>query len=160
VADAETAVMLLRPFRIENLTDAHMNSFGRLASGYGPQWSAELLRTWFGGERPTWAYGEGWDGRSGWRISCPACSRGCTPRAVLAVAAQRLLDLAWELIGKDIRSGLGLSLPSHRDKKLSDLGKPLASVLMAAAIGADGPWVTTHRARTPTICLEGGDRYG
>ena len=53
------------------------------------------------------------------------------------VAAQRLLDLAWEWIGKDIGTGLASSSPSHRDKKLGDLGKPLASVLTAAAaIGA------------------------
>jgi hypothetical protein len=53
------------------------------------------------------------------------------------VAAQRLLDLAWEWISKDIRNVLGLSLPSHRDEQLGGLGKPLAAVLTAAAtIGA------------------------
>ena len=53
------------------------------------------------------------------------------------MAAQRLLDLAWEWIGRDIGTGLASSSPSHRDKKLGDLGKPLASVLTAAAaIGA------------------------
>src|ERR1019366_9791690 len=51
--------------------------------------------------------------------------------------AQQLLDLAWEWTGKDIGTGLASSSPSYRDKKLSDLGKPLASVLTAAAaIGA------------------------
>jgi hypothetical protein len=54
-----------------------------------------------------------------------------------AVAAQRILDLAWEWIGKDIGAGIASSSPSYRDKKLGDLGKPLASVLTAAAaIGA------------------------
>src|SRR5207302_1890814 len=53
------------------------------------------------------------------------------------VAAQQLLDLAWEWTGKDIGTGLASSSPGYRDKKLSDLGKPLASVLTAAAaIGA------------------------
>jgi hypothetical protein len=53
------------------------------------------------------------------------------------VAAQRLLDLAWEWTGKDIGTGLASSSPGYRDKKLGDLGKPLASVLTAAAaIGA------------------------
>jgi hypothetical protein len=54
-----------------------------------------------------------------------------------AVAAQQLLDLAWEWLGKDIGTRLASSSPSYRDKQLSDLGKPLASVLTAAAaIGA------------------------
>ena len=53
------------------------------------------------------------------------------------MAAQRLLDLAWEWLGKDIGTGLASSSPSYRDQKLGDLGRPLASVLMAAAaIGA------------------------
>ena len=53
VADAETAAMLLRPFRIENLTDAYVDSFGKIAGRYGQRWTAELLRTWFGGEQPS-----------------------------------------------------------------------------------------------------------
>ena len=32
-----------------------------------------------------------------------------------AVAAQRLLDLAWEWIGQDIGTGLASPSPSHRD---------------------------------------------
>jgi len=53
------------------------------------------------------------------------------------VAAQRLLDLAWEWLVKDIGTGLVSSSPSRRDKELGDLGRPLASVLTAAAaIGA------------------------
>jgi hypothetical protein len=53
------------------------------------------------------------------------------------VAARRILDLAWEWLRKDIATGLGSSSPSRRDDKLAGLGKPLASVLTAAAtIGA------------------------
>jgi hypothetical protein len=74
VADAETAAMLLRPFRIENLTGAHVNSFGKIADGYGRQWTAQLLRTWFGGDQPAWAYGGGRNGRSGWRSGCLPCA--------------------------------------------------------------------------------------
>ena len=33
------------------------------------------------------------------------------------MAAQRLLDLAWQWIGRDIGSGLALSSPSYRDEK-------------------------------------------
>jgi hypothetical protein len=138
MADADTAAMLLRPFRIENLTDACVNSFGKLAGEYGQQWTAELLHTWFGGQQPTWAYG-GDQERPRWVAdSLPSLCAGLHGTGGAGtVAAQRLLDLAWEWLGKDIRSGLGLSSPSYRDKQLGDLGKPLASVLTAAtAIGA------------------------
>jgi hypothetical protein len=61
------------------------------------------------------------------------CAGLCATGGVGAVAAQRLLDLVWEWLGKDIGTGLESSSPSHRDKKLGDLGKPLAAVLVAAA---------------------------
>ncbi len=138
VADARTAAMLLHPFRVENLTDAHVTSFAKIAGGYGHQWTADLLRTWFGGDQPAWAYGGGRE-RPQWVADfLPGLCAGLHAEGSAgAVAAQRLLDLAWEWISKDIRSGLGLSLPSYRDEQLSSLGKPLAAVLTAAAaIGA------------------------
>ena len=138
MADAETAAMLLRPFRIENLTDAYVDSFGKIADRYGQQWTAELLRTWFGGDQPAWAYGGGQE-RPQWVADwLPGLCKGLhATGGAGAVAAQRLLDLAWEWISKDIGTGLASSSPSYRDKKLGGLGKPLASVLTAAAaIGA------------------------
>jgi predicted 2-oxoglutarate/Fe(II)-dependent dioxygenase YbiX len=138
VADAETAAMLLRPFRIENLTDVYVDSFGKIAGRYGQQWTAELLQTWLGGKQPAWAYGGGQE-RPQWVADClPGLCEGLhATGSAGAVAAQRILDLAWEWIGKDIGAGIASSSPSYRDKKLGDLGKPLASVLTAAAaIGA------------------------
>src|SRR5216684_4138675 len=40
VTDAATAAMLLRPFRVEDLTDAYVDSFGKIVSSYGQQWTA------------------------------------------------------------------------------------------------------------------------
>jgi hypothetical protein len=55
------------------------------------------------------------------------------------LAARQILDLAWEWLRKDIATGLASSSPSYRSEKLGGLGKPLASVLTAAAaIGAAG----------------------
>ena len=135
VADAGTAAMLLDPFRIENLTRAHVGSFGKVAGRYGQQWTADLLRTWFGGDRPAWAYGGGAE-RPQWVADrLPGVCQGLHARGGAgALAAQRLLDLAWEWASKDIGTGLALPSPSHRDATLGDLGKPLASVLTAAAV--------------------------
>ncbi|HWN00081.1 MAG TPA: 2OG-Fe(II) oxygenase [Streptosporangiaceae bacterium] len=137
VAEAETAAMLLRPFHIENLTDAYVDSFGKIADRYGQRWTADLLRTWFGGEHRAWAYGGGQE-RPQWVADwLPGLCEGLHARGSAgAVAAQRLLDLAWEWLGKDIGTGLASSSPSRRDEKLGGLGRPLASVLTAAAIGA------------------------
>jgi predicted 2-oxoglutarate/Fe(II)-dependent dioxygenase YbiX len=134
VADAGTAAMLLRPFRIENLTGADVDSFGKIAGRYGPQWTADLLRTWFGEGQPAWAYGGGAERPQWVADQLPGVCEGLQVRGGPgAVAAQRLLDLAWEWTSKDIGVGLASPSPSHRDTKLGDLGKPLASVLTAAA---------------------------
>jgi hypothetical protein len=134
VADAPAAAMLLRPFRVGNLTYAQVKPFAKLAGRHGQQWTAELLRTWFGGDQPTWAYGGGREIPQWTADWLPGlCERLPATGSTGTAAAQRLLDLAWEWIGKDIRSALALSPPSYRDRQLSDLGKPLAAVLMAAA---------------------------
>lgn len=134
VADAGTAAMLLHPFRIRNLTDAYVNSFAKLADGYGQQWTAELLRTWFGGDQPVWAPSAGSGVRRWTADLLPGlCEQFRATGKAGTQAAQRLLDLAWEQIGKDIRSALALPLPSHQDSQLSALGEPLAAVLAAAA---------------------------
>jgi hypothetical protein len=131
----------------ENLTDAYVNSFGKIADKYGQQWTAELLRTWFGGDQPPWAYLGGQE-RPHWVSDwLPGLCRGlhATGSAGM-VAAQRLLDLAQEWICKEIGTGLALSPPSYRDKKIGSLGQPLASVLAAAAvIGAATTRTTVSR---------------
>jgi hypothetical protein len=138
VADAATAAMLLHPFVIEDFTDSCVDSFGRIASRYGHQWTAERLRTWFGTDQPTWARSRGPE-RPQWVADrLPALGAGLhAAGSAGAGAAQQLIDLAWEWLGRDIGTGLASSPPSYRDQELADLGRPLASVLMAAvAIGA------------------------
>ena len=138
VADAEAAAMLLRPFRVEDLTGAHVDSFGTIVSGYGEQWTADLLRTWFGGRQQAWAYGGGQERPQWVADQLPGLCAGLhAAHSAGAVAAQRLLGLAWEWMGQDIGTALASPVPSYRDKELTDLGKPLASLLSAAAaIGA------------------------
>jgi hypothetical protein len=140
VADPETAVLLLHPFRIEDLTDAQVKWFAKIAGEYGQHWTADLLRTWFGQDQQAWAYGRGQE-RPRWVADwLPGLCEGlhATGDAGTA-AAQRLVDLAWEWLAKEISAGLASSSPSHRAEKLGDLGKPLASVLTAAAaLGAAG----------------------
>jgi len=139
VADATTAAMLLHPFVIEDFTDFCVDSFAKIAGRYGHQWTAELLRMWFGADQPTWTYYSRVQGRPRWVADWLAalCAGLHATGSAGAVAAQQLVDLTWEWLGQDIGTALASSPPSNRDEKLGDLGRPLASVLMAAAaIGA------------------------
>jgi predicted 2-oxoglutarate/Fe(II)-dependent dioxygenase YbiX len=133
VANAETAAMLLHPFCVENLAAAHVGSFGKNACQYGQQWTTRLLQAWFGGDQPAWAYGTGLD-RPRWMADqLPGLCAGLhTTGGVGVVAAQRLLDLAWEWTGNEIGTALASPSPSYRARQLTDLGKPLAAVLAAA----------------------------
>jgi 2OG-Fe(II) oxygenase superfamily len=140
VADAETAAMLLRPFRIENLAGKDVASFGKIADEYGQRWTAELLRRWYGEDQPAWAYGGGQERQQWLADRLPGLCAGLHAKGGAgAAAARRLLDLAWEWLRREIGRGIALSSPSYRDKQLGGLGKPLASVLTAtAAIEAAG----------------------
>src|SRR5262249_13427474 len=129
-----TAAMLLHPFCVEHLTAAHVGSFGKIANRYGQQWTTRLLQAWFGGAQSIWAYGAGQD-RTQWVADQrPGLCAGLHASASAGVvAAQQLLDLEWEWTSKVIGIALALPSPSYRDTRLSDLGKPLAAVLAAAA---------------------------
>jgi len=138
VADAPTAAMLLRPFRIDDLDREHADSFGKIAGRYGQLWAAEQLRTWFAGKQPGWAYVGGQE-RPRWIADrLPGlCARLHASGKAGLVAAQQLVDLAWEWTAKDIAAALASPWPSRRDESLGELAGPLASVLTAAAaIGA------------------------
>jgi predicted 2-oxoglutarate/Fe(II)-dependent dioxygenase YbiX len=138
VADAPTAAMLLHPFRIDDLDREHADSFGKIAGAYGQPWAAEQLRTWFAGKQPGWAYVGGPE-RSRWIADrLPGlCARLHASGQAGAMAAQQLVDLAWEWTARDIGAALASPWPSRRDEQLGQLAEPLASVLTAAfAIGA------------------------
>ncbi len=133
VADAQIAAVLLQPFRIDDLDGEHTGAFGKVAAGYGQPWTAERLRTWFAGKHPAWAYSGGQE-RPRWIADrLPAlCAQLHASGEVGVIAAQQLLDLAWEWTARDIDVALASSWPSQRDAKLGELARPLASILTAA----------------------------
>jgi hypothetical protein len=108
------------------------------AERYGQQWTAELLRAWFGGDQPSWAAPAGRDVHRWAADRLPVlCARLHAAGGAAEPIAQRLLDLAWEQIAADIGAVLASSPPSYRRRQLGDLGQPLAAVLTAAtATGA------------------------
>jgi predicted 2-oxoglutarate/Fe(II)-dependent dioxygenase YbiX len=135
IADADAATMLLHPFRVEDLAAAYIGSFGKIADKYGQQWTARLLQTWFGGGQPAWTYGAGRDRPQWVTDQLPGLCAGlrATGGSAGAAAGRRLLDLAWAWTGNEIGTALAAPSPSYRAQQLTELGKPLAAVLTAAA---------------------------
>lgn len=130
VADATVAAMLLKPFQIQNLTQYDTDALGQAAARYGQDWMGELLRGWFGEDRPVWDRGTGqpeWVAR--WLPGIGAALHGSGH----SEAARQLLDLSWERIRQDTATGLASSSPSYRDRKLRELGKPMTALLTAAS---------------------------
>lgn len=130
VADASVAAMLLKPFKIGNLTQHDTEALGQVAARYGQDWTGTLLRGWFGESRPAWDRGTG---QAEWAaMSLPGICAGLRDGGH-GGTARCLLDLAWEQIRRDTDTGLASSSPSYRDRKLGELGRPLTALLTAAA---------------------------
>ena len=80
------------------------------------------------------AFAAGQD-RPEWLASLPGLCEALHAKGSPGTAtAHRLRDLSWDWLGKTIRQWLATQSPSHRDKRLGDLGQPLAAVLTAAAV--------------------------
>lgn len=130
VADARVAAMLLKPFKIENLTEHETEALGQVAARYGQDWTVDLLRGWFGEDRLAWDRGTG---QAEWVTRwLPGICTGLHGSG-RSGAARQLLDLAWDQIRRDADTGLASSSPSYRDRKLGELGKPLTALLTTAA---------------------------
>jgi hypothetical protein len=130
VADATVASMLLKPFQIQNLTQHDTDALGQAAAHYGQGWTGEVLRGWFGEDRPAWDRGTGqpeWIARWLPGIGAALHSSGQSE------AARQLLHLSWERIRQETATGLASSSPSARDRKLRELGKPMTALLTAAS---------------------------
>jgi hypothetical protein len=136
VADAAVAAMLLKPFKVQNLTEYATDAFGQVSARYGHEWTGKLLREWFGEDRPAWDRGTGqeeWVASSLPAICTALQGMGC------GGAVRQLLDLSWERIRQATAAGIASSSPSYRDKKLRELGNPLTALLVSAsAVAASG----------------------
>jgi hypothetical protein len=152
LGDAAAAQMLLRPFRVELLAEEHAEALASAAGDYGSQWTASLLRGWFGDGQPAWSFSE--PGRNQWIASrLPALTRALDMAGDEAAAAARLLlDLSWTWLGERIRGSVVVPSPSRRDQLTAALGEPLSAVLASAASLSAAPVldaVCAHVAQQP-----------
>ena len=113
VADAPTATSLLKPFRVESLHEAHAGTLATVASDYGQQWTADLLRIWFGDGKQAWEYGAG-AARPRWvadRLPGLCQALHATAGDGADATAHLLLDLSWAWLASEIDSALALPGP-------------------------------------------------
>jgi hypothetical protein len=145
--DASIAAMLLRPFAVERLSVADVPPLAYLAGQHGQQWTAELLRSWFGeGSRPYYAVAQG---RPQWIASLPGLCRALQA----SPTAHLLLDLSWDWLRNMIGRGAEQQSPTYRDEALREMGPPLAALLAAAAVAEAGEL----RDQIVGFCREQGD---
>lgn len=137
VGDPQVAAMLLRPFRVENLDESHAAPLAALVAGYGPEWTADLLRAWFGGGQRAWAYlgpeRQRWVSGHlrGLGEALDAAGGGA------GTVARLLLDQSWAWLRTDIDETMGIASPTTRRRMLGDRAQSLAAVLAtAAALGS------------------------
>lgn len=133
LSDAEAAHMLLRPFRVELLTEQHADALALAARDYDQRWTVSLLRGWFGEGQPAWLFSE--SGRNQWIAGgLPGLTRALGIAGGEAAAAARLLlDLSWTWLGDRIHGSCIVPSPSRRNQLTAALGEPLSAVLASAA---------------------------
>ena len=149
LGDASIAAMLLRPFAIESLSVADVPPLAYLAGQHGQQWTAELLRSWFGERsRPYYAVAQG---RPQWIAALPGLCQAL--HAESSPTAHLLLELSWDWLRKMIRRGAEQQSPTYRDEALREMGPPLAAVLRAATVAEAG----LLRDEIAGFCREQGD---
>lgn len=129
LADPGIAVMLLRPFAVEWVTQAHAGGLAALAARYDESWHQDLLDAWFGPRR-TWQYTTDMD-RKGWASALPGLIAALRDAGAAATTGH-LLTASWRWLDDEIRTLLGYPSPVTRRKHLAELGRPLAGLLAAA----------------------------
>jgi hypothetical protein len=123
---AETAAMLLKPFRVEILALEHADGLAAVAGQYGQEWTRDVIDGWFGSGH---YYGTD---RSEWINDqllglCGALRTAGQPEAALLLAAK-----AWNWLGEQLRLWTTRARGEHRQPQLEMLSSPLIWLLEAA----------------------------
>ena len=133
--EPDSAAMLVTPLRVEMLGRREAPALAALAGRYGEGWARDLLQRWFAAER-LWAPAspKGPD-RTEWVSSllglCEVLLRSGGPGVS---AASLLIRESWAWLRESVVRALAAAPPSRREEELSQLGRPIAAVLLSAAL--------------------------
>ncbi|MGW0194271.1 hypothetical protein [Nonomuraea sp. NPDC003201] len=130
--DAQTAAMLLRPFRLEQLVPEHAPALAGLAERYGDTWITDLLRDWSEGWRPG-PYGLA-QAPLEWLADLPRlCTALSAEGSASTTTARRILDLSWAWFAGQVSPTLDGPLTSRQKAWLTTLGAPCSGIIATAA---------------------------
>ncbi|MGI9000270.1 MAG: 2OG-Fe(II) oxygenase, partial [Pseudonocardia sp.] len=123
---AETAAMLLEPFRVETVAQEHAGGLGAAAERYGGEWTRGLINQWFGSEHRGGADRHEWvtDTLAG---LCGALRAAGRPEVARLLAAQ-----AWHWMDGQLRAWTTITRTEVRRPQLEMLSAPLVRLLEAA----------------------------
>jgi hypothetical protein len=122
---AETATMLLEPFRVETLTQDHATGLAAAAGRYGQEWTRDVIHGWFESGHQ---YGTG---RHEWVDGLPELC-GALRAAGSPEVARLLTKGAWHWLGDELRSWTTTARTEVRQPQLEMLSSPLTRLLQAA----------------------------
>lgn len=122
---AETAAMLLEPFRVAALTREHADGLAAVAGRYGQEWTREVINGWF---RSGHDYGTG---RHEWIEELPGLCEALCAAGQPAVAGL-LTGRVWHRLGDELRSWITTARTEIRQPQLEMLSSPLTRLLQAA----------------------------
>jgi hypothetical protein len=132
LGDAPMATMLLRPFRLDQISTREASALVAATDRYGVDWFRQLLAEWETARR-----GWGHDGqRSVWIAELPALCRALTERGARNVARDLVEVSATGFLAALERAG-SLPQPSRRAHALDELAGPAAGLLVGAMIAED-----------------------
>ncbi|MCU4183391.1 2OG-Fe(II) oxygenase [Acidiferrimicrobium sp. IK] len=132
VDDPALATMLLGPFRTEMLTPGNAKALGALLAGYGEAWAKDLVAGW--SARRRFHYSKGRSPRD-WIVMLPElCVALQESGDGGTVAARLLVRDAWKWLATTIGQGLDQPARSRREESLSQMVRPVAALLEAAAL--------------------------
>lgn len=129
--EPDVAAMLLSPVRVEMLTPSHAPALAALAEHYGEDWAADLIAGWFAGRR---AWAPPGSDRPAWAASLVGLCEALQARGAPGTAIARLLvDRSWDWLGHELDRRREVPAPSHRDRALAELSRPIVAVLHSTA---------------------------
>jgi len=130
VDDADTARMLLQPFRLEHLRAEHADGLVRFLAAYGRASTEALVDEW-AGRNARW----GETSRSAWLLFLPEMVEKLLQYGRSgATVARKLLEVAWQWLVDEMARYLRSRSEAQRRKDLKRIGSPLAAVLQAVAV--------------------------
>lgn len=127
------AAVVLDPFRLELVVTSHARPLVALVERYGERWACELVGAW--SSRDRWSGSSGSQDRLKWIASlgrlCIALHAAGEPGAS---AVRLFVADSWSWLRRAVEQRRGLMPPSHRNRALAELGRPILALLESAAV--------------------------